>query len=57
MNVNLISTKYPHIERTPAYLPQQRQNQEALVEFSSQFPRYVHTAEAEGKTYSHLVES
>jgi hypothetical protein len=50
MNVNLMSTKYPHIEQTPAYSPQQKQNQEALVEFSSQFPLYVHTAEAEGKT-------
>jgi hypothetical protein len=50
MNVNLMSTKYPHIKQTPAYSPQQKQNQEALVEFSSQFPLYVHTAEAEGKT-------
>lgn len=32
---------------TTVYLPQQKHNQEALEEFSGQYPRYGHTAEAE----------
>lgn len=47
MNVDLMRTKHRQSNQTTISLPQQKQNQEALEEFSSQFPRYGHTAESE----------